>query len=192
MRYRIRYKASDSLKERTYLDQDRYELYDLYDLVDSDEKVPEKVASAPIIQENDRRVMVKIDYPVESGLFTLEGKTGVHINYVEAGRKAFVRGGRYVHPVKGWHSRIVFMSPLEYIEACHRMFQSRGLDKTLEDLIDYKSSEYDIDSVFESKVGDLNYCVIDYRDMQQEGLHRAIFAMNRNVKSIPVTIIQKG
>lgn len=191
MKYKIvlPIKAHDEADHHTYSDQKYYELYDAYDLGEN-EKVPSMILDMPVLKETAQTIYVKMNYPVVGEIFTLNGEKGAHSSYVEAGKKAFVRGGKYVHPSKGWSSKIVMMPPMVYIEECWIIFRGLGADKrSVEDLIQYKESEYDLDKVFGPLAGDLNYPVLDYKRKAQEGLHRAIYALRRNIKAIPVVVI---
>jgi len=186
---RIKIKAQDETEYRTYSDQDLIEVYDAYDL-GAKEPIPQVVLDATVRKEGKTTNYINIDYPVVGQIFTLNGKHGSHFSYVEAGKKAFVRGGKYKHPYKGWKSKIVMMTPMEYIEECFKIFAHNGLKKAnVEELIEYKESEYDLFKVFDPLVGDLNYPVLEYRRNSQEGLHRAIYAMRKKIDKIPVTII---
>lgn len=187
MRFRI--KALDEVTTpRTYSDQFYFELYDYYDL-ESGEPVPDKIKNLPPMNTS-LGTIVKIDYPIINNIFTLAGRKGLHDKYVEAGKKAFVRNGNYTHPVKNWKSSIEEWSPMKYVEECLKILQYRGAGfKSPEELIEFKSKYYDF-NILASFAGNLNYPAIDYRDNQQEGLHRAIFAMNEGLNSIPVIVIK--
>lgn len=174
----------------TYADLDYIELYDHYDLV-AKEPVPEMLLEAKEVKRGNTTITVDIDYPVVAGIFTLDGKKGAHFSYIEAGKKAFVRNGEYKHPDKGWSSEIVMMSPTEYIEACLKIFKKRGGPRrTVDELIEVKENEYDLFDVFDPLAGNLNYPVLELNKNQQEGLHRAIYAMRKGVKLIPVVVIR--
>ena len=177
-------------KEKTYKDQAMYEVYDYYDL-ESGEPVPDFILSAEVLKENKYAVQVQIDYPVIDGIWNLNGSAGSCPAYTEAGKKAFVRDNYYDHPVKGWTSHVVVMSPLDYIEACAELFSRRGQGFTAEDLIENRLDDYDLDKVFKPLMGDLFYPTIDYNRQGQEGLHRAVWAMMNDIENIPVVIIEK-
>lgn len=171
---------------KTYQDQENFELYDAYDL-EANEEVPEMIQNADVIRGN----VVYIDYPVVNGTWSLEGEKGRTSFYGEAGKKAFVRNDYYFHPYKKWSSRIVYMTPLEYIEASAKVFSNLGREINAEELIEDRFEDYDLESVFEKLRGDLFYLVIDERRNTQEGLHRAIWAMMNEEEVVPVIMIEK-
>lgn len=171
---------------KTYQDQENFELYDAYDL-EANEEVPDMIQNADVLREG----VVDIDYPVVNGIWSLEGEKGRTSFYGEAGKKAFVRDGYYFHPYKKWSSRIVYMTPLEYIEASADLFSNADRTITPERLINSRLDDYDLDEVFGPLKGDLFYLVIDERRKTQEGLHRAIWAMMNDDEVVPVIIIEK-
>lgn len=187
---KFKIKAHDSEEENyTYMDQDYIELYDAYDL-GAKEPVPQIVLDSNVRKVGRSTKYVDVNYPVVSQIFTLDGKKGAHFNYIEAGKKAYVRGGKYKHPVKGWRSKIVMMTPMEYIEECYNIFKRRGSSlNSVDELIDAKEREYDLFKVFDPLAGDLNYLVLEYNKKAQEGLHRAIYALRKNIDKVPVVVI---
>ena len=186
---KFKIKARDETEQYTYSDQDYIEVYDAYDL-GAKEPVPQIILDSNVRKVGRSTKYVDINYPVVSQIFNLNGKKGAHFSYVEAGKKAYVRGGRYSHPVKGWRSKIVMMTPMEYIEECFKIFKRLGSTRLdVEDLIRTKESDYDLFKVFDPLVGDLNYLVLEYRRNAQEGLHRAIYAMRKNIDKVPVIVI---
>jgi hypothetical protein len=170
--------------QKTYLDQSQVELYDLYDL-EANEKTPAMLLSAQVIRKGKWADTIRIEYPVIDNTWSLAGQKGQAPAYEEAGKKAFVRGGVYKHPTKGWTSHIIEMSPLEYIEACADMFKVSA-----EDLIETRLDDYDLNAVFNPLKGDIFYLAIDYKRNTQEGLHRAIWAMSNSMEEVPVIIIK--
>lgn len=171
---------------KTYQDQEFYEIYDNYDL-ESGEEVPEMIQNARVIREG----VVDIDYPVVNGIWSLEGEKGRAPFYGEAGKKAFVRNDYYFHPYKKWSSRIVYMTPLEYIEAAADIFSNADRVITPEILIASRVDDYDLNKVFNPLKGDLFYLVLDERRGTQEGLHRAVWAMMNEDEVVPVIVIEK-
>jgi hypothetical protein len=171
----------------TYTDQEFVEIYDNYDLQESE--VPKMILEAPIIKERNLNRVVRIDY-LDNGVWDLNGSIGKAPFYEEAGKKAFVRGGKYKHPVKGWKSQISYMTAYEYIEMCARMFSRRGGSATPESIIDQRLKDYDMEKVFGENEGDIFYPVIDFKGKGQEGLHRAVwFMMKYDEEPMPVIII---
>jgi len=187
---KVRVKARDEEKEYyTYVDQDHIEVYDAYDL-GAKEPVPKLLLDAHVRKQGKSAMYINIDYPTIGQIFNLNGKRGAHFTYVEAGKKAFVRGGKYKHPVKNWRSKIVMMTPMEYITECYNIFNRKGNGpKSIEDLIAHKEREYNLFKVFDPLVGDLNYLVLEYKNNSQEGLHRAIYALRKNIDKVPVVVI---
>lgn len=175
---------------KTYQDQENFELYDAYDL-EANEEVPDMIKNAEVVREGRRTDVIDIDYPVVNGIWSLEGEKGRTSFYGEAGKKAFVRNDYYFHPYKKWSSRIVYMTPLEYIEASAEVFSDAERTITPERLIQSRIDDYDLDKVFEPLKGDLFYLVIDGRYKTQEGLHRAVWAMMNDDEVVPVIIIEK-
>lgn len=172
----------------TYKDQDYTEIYDLYDL--RHEGLPAMIAEAELLQENNWSRQVIIDYP-NDGIWNLNGNVGKASFYAEAGKKAFVRGGQYVHPEKGWSSFIAYMTAYEYIVACAKLFSRNGKRVTPEQLIKQRVGDYDLDLVFGESVGQIFYPVLDIKGQGQEGLHRAIwFMMSYDEEPMPVIIIE--
>ena len=171
---------------KTYQDQENFELYDVYDL-EANEEVPDMIQNADVLREG----VVNIDYPVINGIWSLEGEKGRTSFYGEAGKKAFVRDDYYFHPYKKWSSRIVYMTPLEYIEASADLFSNADRTVSPERLIRSRLDDYDLDEVFEPLKGDLFYLVLDERRKTQEGLHRAIWAMMNDDEVVPVIIIEQ-
>lgn len=176
------------MEQKKYVDQYQSELYDNYDL-EAQEKTPQMLLDAEITKEGNRTNVVFIDYPIINGIWALDGKIGSAPAYEEVGKKAFVRNGLYKHPSKGWESYIIGMTPLEYIEACAEMFSKRSVI-TADELIETRVDDYDLDAVFGSHIGDIFYLVIDYRRNTQEGLHRAIWALQNSITEVPVIIIK--
>lgn len=172
---------------KKYIDQSQSELYDNYDL-EAKEKTPQMLLDAEIVKEGSRTNLVYIDYPTISGIWSLEGRAGRTSAYEEMGKKAFVRGGFYKHPIKKWESAIIGMSPLDYIKACAEIFSKREI-VTVEDLIEQRLESYDLDEVFNSLVGDIFYPVLDYTRNTQEGLHRAVWALQNEIDELPVIVI---
>ena len=173
---------------KTYIDQNQAELYDIYDF-EANEPVPQMLLEAKVIRQGKSVDVIQINYPVVDGTWTLEGRLGRALAYEEIGKKAFVRNGFYEHPVKGWESYIVLMSPLEYIEACAELF-SKNEEVTVEDLIETRIDDYDFEEVFTKGQGQIFYLVIDYKRNTQEGLHRAIWALEKNLETVPVIVIK--
>jgi hypothetical protein len=178
----------------TYKDQSFTEIYDGYDL--QHEPLPEVIGKATVTREQNNTRYVYINYQSD-GIWNLDGIVGKASWYEEAGKKAFVRGGQYKHPTKGWTSEIVYMTAYDYIEACAKMFSARvfsGNEKpvTAEKLIKMRLKDYDLEEVFSSAQGQIFYPVIDYKDKAQEGLHRAIwFMMSYDAnEEIPVIVIR--
>lgn len=183
--------ADNNERLNLYRDQDDIELYDLYDY-GIKEPTPEMLKNAEVIKESGDgwRKKVYIDYPYD-GYFSLNGRLGRTDGYIEAGKKAYVRDNYYEHPEKDWKSKIVTIEPYEYIEMCFDMFnkyRDAGLT-SIEKFIEARASEYDLEQVFGQ--GDIFLPTIDYRYNQQEGLHRAIFAMMIDIPEIDVIIIEK-
>jgi len=176
---------------KTYLDQEQVELYDNYDK-ESEETVPAMLEEARVIRDSKYVKVVDIDYPVVNGTWSLAGKKGRSSYHEDAGKKAFVRNDYYVHPYKGWTSRIVYMTPLEYIQESADIF-SRTSDKevTVDELVKDRISNYDLDAVFGPLKGNLFYLVLDKSRGNQEGLHRAVWAMMNDEEVVPVVIIEK-
>lgn len=175
------------MAQKKYIDQNQSELYDNYDL-EANEKTPQMLLDAEVIKEGNRTDVIFIDYPTISGIWSLEGRAGQTAAYEEMGKKAFVRGGRYRHPAKKWESAIIGMSPLDYIKACAELFSERG-NVTVEDLIEERLENYDLDEVFGSLIGDIFYLVLDYTRNTQEGLHRAVWALQNEIDEVPVIVI---
>lgn len=175
----------------TYKDQDGTEIYDLYDMRHH-EQLPLIIEDSEIIDNSDPyRLQVFIDYPTVSGMFSLAGDIGRSYFDAEAGKKAFVRNNIYRHPEKGWSSRITLWHPLTYIEECLLSFQRRGSNvKTVEELIESRVVDYDLEGVFKPLEGQIFYPSIDYRDDSQEGLHRAVYALMKGIDYIPVIVIK--
>ena len=179
----------------TYIDQTGVELYDNYDI--KYEETPRMLLEATVIRESGSGKVVRINYPIVNGIWNLSGRAGSAPAFEEAGKKAFVRQGRdYKHPTKGWGSLITKMTPTEYIEACADLFSQLRVmynqDRTkvtVEELIDTRYNDYDLNEVFDPVIGEIFYPMIDYHRNGQEGLHRAIWALMRDEESMPVIII---
>jgi hypothetical protein len=174
-----------------YKDQSYTEIYDRYDLY-SGEPVPTMILNARVLNEKEKygSRIVHIDYP-DDGYFTLNGRIGNAHNYEEAGKKAFVRGGFYAHPEKGWQCRLVEMDPYDYVDLCAQMFSER-FDKAIilpEELIQKRLKDYDLEEVF--GMGGIFPPGIDFFHKGQEGLHRAIYAITVDIPVIPVIIIEE-
>ena len=182
-------KAVEQLKGKfTYKDQDYTEIYDLYDL--RAEELPGLIAGANVMKEYNWTRQVYINYP-NDGIWNLDGRVGKASFYAEAGKKAFVRGGHYKHPVKNWQSSITYMTAYEYIEACAELFSRNGKRVTPESLIENRLKDYDLDLVFGEQQGEIFYPVLDLEGRGQEGLHRAIwYMMSYDEEPMPVIIIE--
>ena len=174
--------------EWKYKDQRGTEIYDHYDWME-EEPVPEIIANAKVIREDGKTRQVRINYPIYKNTFTLNGGIGYNSAFGEDGKKAFVRGGKYTHPDKGFTVEIVEMAPIEYVESCREMFNSRSKhEQTLEELIDSRT-DYDVTS-FDRVTGNIFPPVIDWKRKDQEGLHRAIYADKKGLNKIPVVVIR--
>lgn len=184
---RIKVKAADN-ERKTYEDQRMVELYDYYDL-EAGEAVPKMLTEARLKKEGKRTVVVGLDYQVKNG-FSLNGKKGQTSFYEDAGKKAYVRGGYYKHPYKDYEVFIEMMEPIEYIELCAKMFSKRGEHITALELVSGREKDYDLEEVFGNSEGDIFYPAINYISNGQEGIHRAMWAMDRGYKEIPVIIIK--
>jgi hypothetical protein len=180
------------MSKPTYIDQDNTELYDNYDRFHGDSPVPQMLLDAEVVaQDKYNQIKVFIDYPIEGSIFCLGGDVGRSTVDAEAGKKAFVHKGRYNHPVKDWSSSISYWHPLTYIEECLLLFQRKGATvKTIEELIESRVVDYDLEEVFGPLEGELFYPVIDYIHEDQEGLHRAVYALIKDIDLIPVIIIK--
>ena len=186
---KVKLKTIDEKDYTTYMDQRPTEIYDLYDMR-NDLPVPDAIQKAEILNESNHGKKVMINYPTV-GMFNLNGKHGYTGSDGEKGKKAFLHGGTYAHPEKGYTVRIQMMSPMDYIERCFALFNSNGRQKvdTIEHLIAGREEDYDLDEVFGPLKGELFYCMIDYDHGGQEGLHRAIYALQQNIPEIPVIVI---
>jgi len=188
MKFRFGFKAQDDTPKRTYMDQRMIEVYDLYDKK-SGESTPQVILDSPEIGEQYGSIQVRIKYPIYQGIFTLNGGIGNASQFVEAGKKAFVRGGTYTHPEAGYTVELKEMTPMEYAEECRKMFVSRGgVEETLEELLDSRT-DYDVMS-FDRVAGNIFPPVIDYFRKDQEGLHRAIYAQKKGLEKIQVVVIR--
>lgn len=180
----------------TYTDQSRTELYDVYDI--RAERTPRILETAEVINESPSGKTVYIDYPIINGIWHLDSELGSCPNYMEAGKKAFVRNGTYYHPEKVLWVNIEMMEPYEYIKRCAKLFtnlrnmyKNDGKIVTPEELVESRLSDYDLNEVFNKHIGNIFYPVLDIRGRGQEGLHRAIWAlMNYEKEDIPVIIIE--
>ena len=180
---KARIKTSDGKPYTTYKDQRGTEIYDNYDL-QSNETVPQMIEDAIVNDESK----VTIDYPTD-GMFNLNGDAGYATAFGEWGKKAYVRGGGYRHPTKEYSVRLTRMRPMEYIERCYNIFKSNGRQmSSIENFIKGRELDYDLSEVFGPLEGNISYPVIDYVDKGQEGLHRAIYAMNKGIDLIPVIV----
>lgn len=174
----------------TYKDQSFTEIYDSYDLKHG--PLPKLIEKATILKEKDNVRFVEIDYKSD-GTWNLDGLVGKASWYEEAGKKAFVRGGQYKHPTKGWTSEIVYMTAYAYIEACANIFSSKdGTNITAEKLIKNRLKDYDLEKVFGIDEGQIFYPVLDYNGNGQEGLHRSIWFMMSygEDEEMPVIVIK--
>lgn len=170
---------------KRYLDQDRYPIYTE---TKDNPHIPPMVANAKEIGRsrwNENTIVVDINYPVVGEIFTLEGKKGEHNWYVEVGRGIFVGNEKYLAI-----GEIKMMDPIDYLNACHRMYQKNGSQRTFEETVNLKTSQYDILEVMRPLEGDLNYPVLDYKSNNQEGFHRCLYAIYRGIRSVPVIIIR--
>lgn len=172
-----------------YRDQDGFEIYDWYDF-EAKEEVPKIILDAPVLRENTERKIktVDIDYPVIGGFTLASTYDGVSIT--EMGRKAFVRGERYKHPIKNYNVEIVEMAPTEYLGKAHAVLVRNGSKFNFEELIDYKLDNYDLDVSIAPYAGKMFYPYLDYQRMSQEGIHRAVWAERENISRIPVIIVR--
>lgn len=190
MRLKVKLKTQDN-KEYLYIDQNEVQLYDEYDLK-SGESVPKIILESKIIKEKDNVRYVKIDYESD-GIWNLDGLIGKATWYEEAGKRAFIHGGQYKHPTKGWTSEIVYMTAYEYIEACAGIFSNTsGTNVTAKGLIKNRSKNYNLEEVFGPDQGQIFYPVLDYKGNGQEGLHRSIWFMMSysEDEEMPVIIIK--
>lgn len=171
-----------------YIDQEGDTVFTEQD-VRQGKDVPSIILDSPRV-ERKGYVIVNINYPTYEGYFTLTGKVGHAHGYVGQGKLAYVNGGKYEHRDRRWSSEIIMMSPSEYIMRVHNMSKEKGSKLSLEELIEWKLSNYDIKEVFSPKKSDISPIVIDYKYNQQEGMHRALFAQMIGLKEIPVIVIR--
>lgn len=173
-----------------YQDQDYVEIYDVYDN-NNDVPVPDIIKNAEVIDKRDRSAIVKIDYPIVDGMWSLQSNLGSASMYEEWGKKAYIHGGKYVHPEKGFTVEIREMSPYEYLEECVEMFRViNDADISVDQLIQSRRLDYDLEQVFGGPVF-MFYPLIDYRG-GQEGIHRAIYAMDNDIGTMPVIVVYES
>ena len=186
---KINIKAKDEKDYTTYTDQRGTEIYDNYDMGE-DLPLPDLIKNGEVLQEARRGKQVMINYPTV-GMFNLNAKHGYTTDDAEKGKKAFLHGGNYTHPVKEYSVRIEMMSPMDYIERCFAMFNSNGKQRvdTVEHLIAGREEDYDLDEIFGPLKGDIFYPMIDYDYGSQEGLHRVIYALQQNIQTVPVIVV---
>ena len=170
-----------------YKDQNGYEIYDWYDL-ESKEPVPAMIDDAEIISSNDNSTKFRIDYPVIN-CFTL-ASTYDGVIVTEQARKAFVRGGYYKHPIKRYLIELTTMDPTTYLARAHSLLKSRGSKLSFEELIAFKMDGYDLDTKIAPYKGQMFYPYLNYKDQNQEGIHRALWAIKEGYNEIPVIIIK--
>lgn len=176
-------------KRYRYKDQLASELYDWYDY-DANEPTPEPLLQAKVLREIDEVKTIQMDYPLKGNEFSLNGEIGYLEWYAGYAKKAWIRGGEYRHPKKGFVTYIKYMHPNDYVRRCTALFnKDRPADKkfTMSDVIENREY-YDV-MVFDQHKGNIFPPMINYREGGQEGLHRAMYAEKKGIQLIPVIII---
>src|SRR5690606_8125100 len=173
----------------TFMDQESYQIYDVYD-IQNEGVVPEMIEDLEVKKSRFDGYIVNIDYDKVNG-FTYGSTRLMHGSlWNELQRKAYVRGGKFKSVRRGVTVENVLMSPSEYIERCVKIFNIKGnKDISYESLIEDKKKDYDIVNAFTSHHGNIQAPVIDYKNLEQEGLHRSIYALEKGIEKIPVTVI---
>lgn len=93
-------------------------------------------------------------------------------------------GDEYLENGKG---RIVEMSPREYLERCaYEIFHNGTMESTM-GAVDEKTTDKYAEQMKKGVKFDLPY--LNYKDMGQEGRHRAVAAYKAGIETIPVLII---
>lgn len=181
----------DKKKVMLYKDQELVELVDLYD-IKYESRTPKMILDAEVLYEGKHSKVVRIDYPVIDGVWTLGGKAGRCFACEEYGKKAFVRNNKYRNREKNYVAEIEFMEPYDYISRCARIFMKRGSFSSPEEIIESRIDDYDLNAIFDNREGDIFYPVLDYKDNSQEGLHRAIWSLKKyGKKQMPVIVRHK-
>ena len=175
---------------KNYKDQQGTEIYDNYDRRHGEGPVPQILLDKT---EGDLEAFgnetVHIEYPFD-GIWALDGQIGYATWYAEQGKKAFIHGGFYEHPVKDYTVAIEMMYPGDYIEWCIELFNKHQGTFEREEIIDRRREEYDAEAIFGPERGNISYPVIE-TNCHQEGLHRAIWALDQGITEIPVIIIDQ-
>jgi len=135
---------------KNYKDQQGTEIYDNYDRRHGEGPVPQILLDKT---EGDLEAFgnetVHIEYPFD-GIWALDGQIGYATWYAEQGKKAFIHGGFYEHPVKEYTVTIEWMEPGEYIDWCMELFskhQSVDIDD-YDGVVTERREEYDADAIF--------------------------------------------
>ena len=93
-------------------------------------------------------------------------------------------GDEYLQNGKG---RIVEMSPREYLERCaYEIFHNGTMESTM-GAVDEKTTDKYAEQMKNGEKFDLPY--LNYKDMGQEGRHRAVAAYKAGIETMPVLII---